>query len=315
MRERDRATARTPSSAGSRSGSCAAREGRPRREDVRGIGIGVPGAGRASRRRAGRAADHARLGRLSPSRAGFADRFDAPVLVDNDVNMMALGEHGQLARRRPPALVKVGTGIGCGIVADGGGSTAARRAARRHRPHPRARPRATCSAAAATTAASRPSPAAARIAARARRAGPPARAARDVVRPRPRRASPRRSRSSGRRAATRRGARRAGQLLQPGRDRDRRRSRPRARAPAGRRPRGRLPALAAAGDASTCGSCRSRSTTARAWSAPRSWSSSTSSRRTRSTARSRRAWPPSYCEQTAVGRVRRPPCGLSARSA
>ena len=51
----------------------------------------------------------------------FASRYSAaPVLVDNDVNIMARGEH----RMHWPdtqhlLLVKVGTGIGCGIVADG----------------------------------------------------------------------------------------------------------------------------------------------------------------------------------------------------
>ena len=40
---------------------------------------------------------------------------DAPVLVDNDVNIMALGEHWQAWRGVEHLLyVKVGTGIGCG---------------------------------------------------------------------------------------------------------------------------------------------------------------------------------------------------------
>ena len=52
--------------------------------------------------------------------AWFADRYDAPVLVDNDVNIMARGEHWVHWRSTPHLLfVKVGTGIGCGIVADG----------------------------------------------------------------------------------------------------------------------------------------------------------------------------------------------------
>jgi predicted NBD/HSP70 family sugar kinase len=47
-------------------------------------------------------------------------RFNAPVLVDNDVNIMALGEH----RAAWPGVadllfVKVATGIGAGIIADG----------------------------------------------------------------------------------------------------------------------------------------------------------------------------------------------------
>ena len=53
--------------------------------------------------------------------ASFQEDFAAPVLVDNDVNLMALGE----ARCRPasqcPLLyVKASTGIGCGIVTQNG---------------------------------------------------------------------------------------------------------------------------------------------------------------------------------------------------
>lgn len=52
-----------------------------------------------------------------PVSSSFQEAFTAPVLVDNDVNLMALGE----ARCRPatqcPLLyVKASTGIGCGIV-------------------------------------------------------------------------------------------------------------------------------------------------------------------------------------------------------
>jgi len=47
-------------------------------------------------------------------------RYNVPVLVDNDANIMALGEH---AAHWPDVehllFVKVGTGIGCGIVAKG----------------------------------------------------------------------------------------------------------------------------------------------------------------------------------------------------
>ena len=42
------------------------------------------------------------------------------MLVDNDVNIMALGEHWMHWRETEHLLlIKVGTGIGCGIVADG----------------------------------------------------------------------------------------------------------------------------------------------------------------------------------------------------
>jgi glucokinase-like ROK family protein len=46
--------------------------------------------------------------------------YDAPVWVDNDVNLMALGEPWRLKRELPNFLViKVGTGIGCGVVCHG----------------------------------------------------------------------------------------------------------------------------------------------------------------------------------------------------
>jgi glucokinase-like ROK family protein len=46
--------------------------------------------------------------------------YDAPVWVDNDVNLMALGELWRLKRELSYFLViKVGTGIGCGVVCHG----------------------------------------------------------------------------------------------------------------------------------------------------------------------------------------------------
>jgi predicted NBD/HSP70 family sugar kinase len=63
---------------------------------------------------------------IMPGWEGFSIREDlaglvnAPVLVDNDVNVLALGE---LWHARQPAgnflVVKIGTGIGCGIVSGG----------------------------------------------------------------------------------------------------------------------------------------------------------------------------------------------------
>ncbi|GAA5041238.1 putative NBD/HSP70 family sugar kinase [Thermocatellispora tengchongensis] len=50
----------------------------------------------------------------------FAGRYDATVLVDNDVNVMALGEQRDAFENSGYLLfVKVGTGIGCGIVTEG----------------------------------------------------------------------------------------------------------------------------------------------------------------------------------------------------
>jgi glucokinase-like ROK family protein len=56
-----------------------------------------------------------------PVRDAFASELGCPVLVDNDVNIMALGEkHAGIARSVDDFLfVKIGTGIGCGIVVGG----------------------------------------------------------------------------------------------------------------------------------------------------------------------------------------------------
>jgi predicted NBD/HSP70 family sugar kinase len=87
--------------------------------DVRGIGIGVPGP-----------VEHASGRAVSPPimpgwdgypiPEHFAD-LDVPVLVDNDVNIMALGEYWETWRHEVDDLlfIKVGTGIGCGIVVSG----------------------------------------------------------------------------------------------------------------------------------------------------------------------------------------------------
>jgi predicted NBD/HSP70 family sugar kinase len=84
--------------------------------EVRGIGIGVPGPVDFP---AGRPVNPP----IMPGWDGFsipdwfAGRYDAPVLVDNDVNIMALGEHWSHWREVDHLLyVKVGTGIGSGIV-------------------------------------------------------------------------------------------------------------------------------------------------------------------------------------------------------
>ena len=84
-----------------------------------GIGLGVPGPVDFVTARAVR----------PPIMPGWHDfgvrellgrRFDCPVLLDNDANMMALGEQ-RLARPSAASLVfvKVGTGIGAGIMVGG----------------------------------------------------------------------------------------------------------------------------------------------------------------------------------------------------
>ena len=56
-----------------------------------------------------------------PVRSVLAQHLGCPVSLDNDVNIMALGEmHAGLARTVQDLLfVKVGTGVGCGIVVNG----------------------------------------------------------------------------------------------------------------------------------------------------------------------------------------------------
>jgi predicted NBD/HSP70 family sugar kinase len=87
--------------------------------DVLGIGIGVPGP------------VNFEIGQLvnpplMPAWDSFSIRdylredYAAPVFVDNDVNLMALGELWRLKRSLTNFLViKIGTGIGCGIVCHG----------------------------------------------------------------------------------------------------------------------------------------------------------------------------------------------------
>jgi glucokinase-like ROK family protein len=91
--------------------------GRP--EQVIGIGVGVPGPVNFD---AGQLVNPP----LMPDWDQFSirdflrDEYRAPVFVDNDVNLMALGELWRLNRGLQNFIVvKVGTGIGCGIVCHG----------------------------------------------------------------------------------------------------------------------------------------------------------------------------------------------------
>ncbi len=56
-----------------------------------------------------------------PIRERFAERYGAPVWVDNDVNILALGEwrSGVAAGHDDVVVIKIGTGIGAGIISDG----------------------------------------------------------------------------------------------------------------------------------------------------------------------------------------------------
>lgn len=88
-------------------------------DDIVGVGIGVPGP-----------VEHATGRPVKPPIMPGWDRFDipahlagyfsAPVLVDNDVNLLALGEHAtQWPHVDDLLFVKVSTGIGAGIVSGG----------------------------------------------------------------------------------------------------------------------------------------------------------------------------------------------------
>jgi predicted NBD/HSP70 family sugar kinase len=82
---------------------------------LRAIGIGVPGpveavTGTVVRPPIMQGWDGYRIP------AFFEGGFAATVLVDNDVNMMAFGEYAHRRESEHLLYVKVGTGIGCGIV-------------------------------------------------------------------------------------------------------------------------------------------------------------------------------------------------------
>ncbi|MFE2726154.1 ROK family protein [Kitasatospora sp. NPDC059327] len=83
-----------------------------------GLGLGLPGPVEHSTGRLNRPP-------LMPGWDGFdvcarirAD-FDAPVLVDNEVNLMALGEHTSFPGVDDMIVVKVATGIGAGFISNG----------------------------------------------------------------------------------------------------------------------------------------------------------------------------------------------------
>jgi predicted NBD/HSP70 family sugar kinase len=85
--------------------------------DVRGIGVGLPGPVEFATGEPVEPPIMRGWGGFSIP-AWFAKRYAAPVLVDNDVNMMALGEQRTYFRDCQHLLfVKVGAGVGSGIVA------------------------------------------------------------------------------------------------------------------------------------------------------------------------------------------------------
>ena len=88
-------------------------------DDVRGIGVGLPGPVEFA---TGRPVSPPIMPgwNLYPVGQRLSERFSAPALVDNDVNIMSLGEYWSNWRAEDFLLfVKVGTGIGSGIVTHG----------------------------------------------------------------------------------------------------------------------------------------------------------------------------------------------------
>jgi predicted NBD/HSP70 family sugar kinase len=92
---------------------------RKTRGEVRGVGIGVPGPVDFAR---GMAVNPPIMAgwHLYPIKDRLATRYRAPVLVDNDVNIMALGEYWVMEPKVDDfVFVKVGTGIGSGLILGG----------------------------------------------------------------------------------------------------------------------------------------------------------------------------------------------------
>lgn len=89
-------------------------------QDVRAVGVGVPGPVEFATGTVVRPP-------IMPGWDGLVipgylqQHFPVPVVADNDVNVMALGHYwtGDLAGRDELLVVKVGTGIGCGVITQG----------------------------------------------------------------------------------------------------------------------------------------------------------------------------------------------------
>ncbi|MGZ8562890.1 MAG: ROK family protein [Candidatus Limnocylindria bacterium] len=85
-----------------------------------GVGVGVPGPVEF---RSGRPVSPPIMPGWDgyPVRERFAERYGAPVWVDNDVNILALGEwrSGIAVGHDNVVVVKIGTGIGAGIISNG----------------------------------------------------------------------------------------------------------------------------------------------------------------------------------------------------
>ncbi|MFD5075190.1 ROK family protein [Streptomyces sp. NPDC058371] len=89
------------------------------REQLRGVGLCLPGPVDVE---SGLVTLPARMPGWNrfPVRTWLEERFGVPAAIENDANCMAVGEHSvQPAERRQSIMVKTGSGIGAGVIADG----------------------------------------------------------------------------------------------------------------------------------------------------------------------------------------------------
>ncbi|NNV03034.1 ROK family protein [Brevibacillus sp. MCWH] len=89
------------------------------RDRLLGIGVGLPGV---TQRGSGTVSFAPSTGWMgSPIRQTIEERLEVPVIIDNDVNMMTLGEsvRGVGVGYSNVVYIYVGTGIGSGIILDG----------------------------------------------------------------------------------------------------------------------------------------------------------------------------------------------------
>ncbi len=89
------------------------------RQRVRGIGVGAPGVTLHEQGIVTWA--YTLHWDNFPLKARLAERYDLPIIVDNDVNLAALGElwFGAGQNIQDMILIAVGTGIGAGVIIDG----------------------------------------------------------------------------------------------------------------------------------------------------------------------------------------------------
>jgi predicted NBD/HSP70 family sugar kinase len=89
------------------------------RDAIRGVGVGLPGPVEFA---TGRPVNPPIMPGWNdfPAADRLRETLGAPALVDNDVNIMALGEHWASWPDEGEILyIKVGTGIGCGVISGG----------------------------------------------------------------------------------------------------------------------------------------------------------------------------------------------------